>query len=311
MRLSHPIGKTALCGVLILACSTPAFALEIGGIKQIFEIVSSKLAKLSPITDFLKQASDSISQLTEQTAILKTAFHGSKEIIEAGWDGVGRKAARGVRSGVPLVDKIYNDTRKLVDLNYSDPKAVETINGMLYANVYGPGVAYLDNQLARNMDSVSKTIDLGARQKTKLEAEHIDNENLVQDCNSSGSCRTAADKATILQNRTLADLHAIALQELELQRQQLVTRDQAELRHNYAFLRFANDFSEHAYAAFGPQLEEGVPCNAGSCLYETYRSAAYEALREVRGRRAGVLHEHRTLPATLGGNAADSTLWPR
>ena len=56
------------------------------------------------------------------------------------WEEVKHSVAIGVGRAMPEFRQIYGDIEDIRDLDYRDDKALETIRGMLWEGVYGPGI---------------------------------------------------------------------------------------------------------------------------------------------------------------------------
>jgi hypothetical protein len=286
--------------VAILAWDATAYAINAlvsQDLPVLIEIAATEAASHTELVAILSETAAMVKQVKEYTTIAKTAWGALEELRQMTLADLANAAKIGLGNAFPELQEIYGDIKDIRDLNYRDERALQTLRGMLWEEVYGPGIDYLHSAHS-NFEAVAQMEEHRFRQAPKIAARRSEAEQWEEDCkrtssSGEGACQAAASRAAIQQALLLSDLHETSLKTLEAQERLIANADRRELDSLYAYDRWMFDLRNYFASAAGIEEE----CIAGSCLYERYGDKMYARVSQFRARHAQ-RYDHRISPPT-------------
>ncbi len=250
----------------------------------LIEIAATEAASYTELGAILAETAAVVKQVKEYTTIAKTAWGALEELRQMTHTDLTNAAKDGQGNDYPEHQEMYGDIRDIRDLNYRDDRALQTLRGMLWEEVYGPGIDYLHSAHS-NFEAVAQMEEHRFRQLPKVAARRAEAEQWEEDCkrtssSGEGACQAAASRAAIQQALLLSDVHETSLKTLEAQERLIANADRRELDSLYAYDRWMFDLRNYFAAAAGIDEE----CIAGSCLYERYGDKMYARVSQFRAR---------------------------
>ncbi len=251
----------------------------------LMEIAATEAASYTELGAILAEAAAITAQVKEYTTVAKAAWGFMNELRHLSWDQLKDAAFVGVNNAFPELGQIYGDVQDIRDLSYSDPRAIETLRGLLWANVYGPGIDYLHSG-HDNMTAMAAMDDHRGRQFGRVAVRRAQAETWEQDCeriseeeDAEGACDAAANRAAIQSALMLHDLQETALFQLDAQERVLANQDRRELDRLYEYDRLAFDMRNYLLAISGAE-----ECRAGECLSQQYGHVMSREVAKYRAR---------------------------
>jgi hypothetical protein len=246
------------------------------------QIAMTEAASYTELGAILGEMAVLVAQAKEYTSVAKTAWGALDELRHMSSRDLLDAAALGARGAFPELDGMYGDIQDMRDLNYRDYRAVATLRGMLWDEVYGPAIDYLHTG-HENLEALASHADLRGRHSAKLAARRAEAEQWAEDCRRTssageGACQAAASRAEIQQALALADLHESNLHLLDTAERQLKREERREADTVYAFERWLYDLNAYMAATSG----DSGTCIAGQCLYAQYGTKMEQRLRAHR-----------------------------
>lgn len=291
MQKLRSLGRTRLAIVFfvgsILLWDSTAYAINAivsQDLPLLTQIAATEVSSYLELGAILTEAAAITAQVKEYTTIAKTAWGALNELRYLSLDDLRDAAMRGASNAFPELQQIYGDAHDIADLSYRNQRAVDTVRGILWEEVYGPGIDYLHAGHS-NLDAMANMQDHAARHEQILAARRAETTDWEATCRRTegegeGACQAAANRAAIQSALMLQDMHETSLYQLEAQRRLIANEDRKELDNLYAYDRFVYDMRNYISSETGVDAE----CVAGQCLYERYGDKMWKRVQEFRAR---------------------------
>jgi len=275
----------ALAGTVLLWDSTAHAinALVSQDIPWLTQIASTEMMSYGELGSILAETAAVVKQVKEYTAIAKTVYGAIDDVRHLSLGELKGYVMQGVLRAAPELGGMYQDLKDIRDLDYRNDRALATIRGALWEEVYGPAIDYLHSG-HQDLDAIAVWEDERNRSAGKIEAERKQLDawkkacEKAADAGAEGACQAAAQRAALESGFLLADLHDTNLKILESQQLAAERADRRELDEVYAFSRFLGDVQT---LLASPVSKDG-DCRPGSCLYDRYADKVYERIQEYR-----------------------------
>jgi hypothetical protein len=209
----------------VVSVGTPALAIVGEDSVLLAQILSSEIAQSLHLGSLLAQTTSSVAQLREMVDVAKMVHRGVTEVTQMSGGQLKAAVLEGVRQskeGAQLA-QLHADIASIRDLHHVDPRALETLRGLLWTEFYGPALDVIHSA----HDNHEAEVALVAR-KADFDALHnAEMQQLVHwedDCaKGPGACQQAGARASIKTAQYTAFLHQTALQQAELTARQVST----------------------------------------------------------------------------------------
>lgn len=246
------------------------------------QILATEISSYAELGAILAKTAKMVGQVTEHVELARAAYGAVDTVRNLSWSELEPGLKRGVGRAFPEARDIYGYARRLKELDEVRPQSIRTLRGMLWKNVYGPGIDALHDGHER-LEQHARTLDVIARHEGKNEAIRKNLRQLEEACEiggltkKGGKCLAAAQRAEIQQSLILADIHEAQIAQLNVDRRRLQLEDQAAILRHHTAAKVRFDTAEFL---------RGVAdrCIPGSCLYQKYAGGAREVQTRFEGR---------------------------
>jgi hypothetical protein len=280
------IAAGVLVGILLWDTSAWAInALVSQDLPLLVQIAATEASSYTELGAILSEAAAITAEVKEYTSIAKTAWGALNELRQMSWEDFENATKQGLNSAFPELGGMYRDVKDIRNLDYRDPRAFDTLRGILWESAYGPAIDYLHSG-HEDYEAIAAMQDHRGREANKVALRRMEAQQWEEDCKRTsndgqeGACQAAANRAAIQSSLMLQDIHESSLYSLEAQEKLIANEDRKELDEIYGHDRLIYDLRNYVLSASGV---EGS-CTAGNCLYETYGNAMWKHIAQYRSR---------------------------
>jgi hypothetical protein len=270
LRFRRVVGAAVVAVLLWDGSALAINALVSQDLPLLAQIAATEAAAYAELGALLAQASAIVAHVKEYTTVAKTAWGALDELRHMTPDQLRDAALLGVRRAFPELGDMYGHIRDIRDLDYRDHRAVATLRGIIWDEVYGPAIDYLHAGHG-TLDALAVMQEHQLRHAAKAHARRQQATRWAEDCartaaRGEGACQAAANRATVQHALALADIQETNLHILDAQQRVLKRAERDDADRVYAFERWLHDLEAYMLASTG---DESL-CPAGQCLYEQY-----------------------------------------
>ncbi len=253
------------------------------------EIAATELAQKTQLAAILTQASATLAQVKEATSLAKVAWGAVNELRHMTPEQLLGAAKQGLSRAFPQIAQIYGDIQDIRDLNYRDPRALATLQGILWETIYGPAVDYLHSAHS-NLEATTEMQEERTRQQVLAMTNTEALLQVDEDCDKAfekgelGPCQAGSSRAAIKTALAVQGLQKTAALQLRASEILIQNEDRKEIDQLQGLDRFMYDTRSYLRAVVRPKGSGSYSCVAGSCLADRYSTVMWQKIMEYRAR---------------------------